>query len=432
MLGAQSGHISHFTPPTDGIGGQPSWAARHMRPSASLVLRSTLVLLSSLPLVQAWAGPGVGIGPAIMPPDAGARTHPVKGPALPADAAVAIELDGEVDQDGQQRSMASQGPGPVKIGYERAIAALDDPKALSQRQAWLGTRYGGVASAFAITSPGARALRLGMWVQAMPDRARLRFFAPGAQEVIEITGAEVNASLRRNLQAGDSGMEAETFWSPLIEGETITLEVELPPDIAPNSLVIAVPRLSHIYELPYGPQGGVIHDGVEKAAASCHKDVMCYPDWDPQSKATARMLYTKNGGTYFCTGTLLNDSDAATYIPYFLTANHCISTQSVASSLMTYWFWRSTYCNSGAPGSFQSLSGGADLLYVAAKTDTTFLRLSQTPPSGAIFAGWRASLPAQGQNLTGVHHPQGDLQKISLGASSGFWHCLDGSAGSIY
>ena len=391
-----------------------------------------LILMCCLFLSQAMAGAAAGVGPAEMPPDIASPKNALsQGPSLPAGAAVAIVLDASDDPMIGQRAMAAANPGPWQIGFERSIPALSDPKALSKRQVWQLTKQGGPAYAFAITSPGAKAVRLGIWVLAMPDRARLRFYSPSDNKIIEIAGSEVNANLRRNLKAGETGMEAETFWSPLIAGETLTLEVELPPEVDPKSLVIALPRISHIFELPYGTQADDPVTGDVKAAAYCHKDVMCYPDWDLQSRATARMLYTSGGKSYLCSGTLLNDLDPTTYTPYFLTAHHCISTQSAASSLETFWFWRSTYCDSGVPGSFQALSGGADLLYAAAKTDTSFLLLSQAPPPAAIFSGWQSILPAQGRALTGIHHPAGDLQKFSLGNLGGYWRCVAGTDGKF-
>jgi rubredoxin len=283
-----------------------------------------------------------------------------------------------------------------------------------------------------MTSPGAQALRLGLRVLAMPDGATLRFYAPGVELVQEIAGAEVKASLGRNFDAGEVGEEAETFWSPVIEGDAVTLEIALPASVEPDELEIALPRLSHLFQLPYG---GTANEGMgipEKAAASCHNDVMCYSAWDAPSRATARMIYTEAGSSYLCTGTLLNDTDTSTLIPYFLTGNHCISSQIAASSLQTYWFWRSTYCNSGVGGSYQTRTGGADLLYASATTDTSFLRLRDTPPGGSVFSGWSVTLPAKGTALTGVHHPAGDLQKISLGALSDYWHCWDGTAGAFF
>ena len=95
-----------------------------------------------------------------------------------------------------------------------------------------------------------------------------------------------------------------------------------------------------------------------------------------------------DGYSYLCTGTLLNDM-ASSGTPYFLSAQHCISQQTVASTLQTYWFYRSTSCNSSVLNAGNvTLTGGATLLYSSVNTDTSFMRLSNTPPAGATYRTW--------------------------------------------
>ena len=88
-------------------------------------------------------------------------------------------------------------------------------------------------------------------------------------------------------------------------------------------------------------------------------------------------------------GTLLDDADPATQIPYFLTAHHCVPDQARASSLETYWLYRSLACG-GSVADAQAVTGGAVLLYTARPTDTSFLRLRRAPPAGVVFANWQA------------------------------------------
>ena len=389
----------------------------------------TLVLVVMPALAQTL--PVDGVGHAEMP--VSKALPPVFTPrALPDWASVAVELDAVDILESRLLEDQDSTPGPLRIGFNRDIPELHDPDELWSRQAWYWTSGGGLAFAFRMTSPGALALRLGVRVLAMPDGTTLRFHAPGVEQVQKISGAEVKASLRRNFDAGEVGEEAETFWSPVIEGEAVTLEIELPASIDPDEVDIALPRLSHLFQLPYSDRTNEQTGIAEKAAAACNQDVMCDSAWDAKSRATARMLYTKSGSSYFCTGTLLNDTDTSTFIPYFLAANHCVSTQTAASSLQTYWFWRSTYCNSGVLGSYQARTGGADLLYASATTDTSFMRLKDVPPGGSVFSGWSATVPAPGAGLMGVHHPAGDLQKISRGSLGSYWNCVDRDGGFFY
>jgi hypothetical protein len=135
------------------------------------------------------------------------------------------------------------------------------------------------------------------------------------------------------------------------------------------------------------------------------------------------MLYTRSDGTSgACTGTLLKDADPTTRIPYFLTAHHCVPDQIRASTIETYWFYRSGTCG-GALDEVQAVTGGADLLYAEKNVDTVLLRLRQQPPAGAAFAAWSASLPAEGTAVTGVLHPLGEAQTIAFGEVTQYLNC---------
>ncbi len=214
------------------------------------MIRLMTLVLAALPAL-AQALPVDGVGPANMP--ASLASPPVLLPrALPDWAPVAIALDAVDVLESRGLEDEDSIPGPLRIGFERTIPELQDPADLWTRQAWHWTGDGGLAFAFRMTSPGALALRLGVRVLAMPDGATLRFHAPGVDQVQEITGGEVKASLRANIDAGEVGEEAETFWSPVIEGEAVTLEIELPASADPDELEIALPRLSHLFQLPYG------------------------------------------------------------------------------------------------------------------------------------------------------------------------------------
>jgi len=166
-------------------------------------------------------------------------------------------------------------------------------------------------------------------------------------------------------------------------------------------------------------------------SGSCNIDAACDASWKNRSNAVAKMIYTSGAYSYLCSGTLLNDATSSR-TPYFLTANHCISSQSVASTLNTYWFYRSSSCNSGQLSPvYQALSTGATLLYHGSDTDSSFLRLNSTPPGGVTYSGWTTVAPTKTIAATGLHHPKGDLLKISYGSITDFLNCttpnLDGS-----
>ena len=82
-----------------------------------------------------------------------------------------------------------------------------------------------------------------------------------------------------------------------------------------------------------------------------------------------------DGGSYVCSGTLLNDSEADTFIPYFLTANHCVSTGTVARTVEARWFWQRASCGNASIDSRHTTTfGGTDLLETSVAQDSTLLQ----------------------------------------------------------
>lgn len=295
---------------------------------------------------------------------------------------------------------------PQQVGFAREVAALGDAAATAAQLDWHALASGARVAALSVTSPGAVELRLGLRVEALPAGATLRFYAPGAPAVYEATP--------------DTIALATTWWSPLVEGDTIAMEVEIPAGADPSSVRVASPVASHLVT------GAARNFALPKAASTCTLDASCYQDtWGAQSAATARVVFTRNGQSFVCTGTLLADEDPGSSIPYFITANHCIPSLADASSMVTYWFLRSVACGSFDPGPYRSLQGGATLLYASPDTDTSFMRLNTAPPAGAAYAGWfvDGAPPAQGSAITGIHHAKGDLQKISFGTLTGYSTC---------
>ncbi len=314
---------------------------------------------------------------------------------------------------------------PHKIGSGRDVSQLGSTADTASSLHWQSTPQGGKIAAISITSPQATGIRLGILVRRLPAEAILRFYSQGAEVAYEISGKEIMASLQRNLDAGDNSDAARTYWSPHVEGEETTLEIELPLGISPDTLEIAIPSISHFFFSPLldTPRESVTKIGQAEKATSCEIDVSCYSGWSPESNATAKMSFVNSGSSYVCSGTLLNDT-ASSKTPYFLSANHCISNQTVASTLQTYWFYHSTACNNDTlnPG-YQTRTGGATLLYASTLSDASFMQLGSPPPAGAMYAGWSPNAPELGASVTAIHHPGGSLQKISFGSFQSFQDC---------
>jgi len=385
---------------------------------AAQVLACLLLAAAAAARADAWSVPHVA--PLTQPAAVVAET--ARGAAMPHRSPmspgrrIALASAGLTKDDGGSRKAGV----PYQIGFSREVEALRSIEGLRAHLDWREAD-GGSRAALSITAAGAAGLRLGMLVRHLPERALIRLYAPGAELAHVFSGEQVNAILKLNTDAGESGEAASTFWFPVVEGEEAVFEVFLPAGLSADALQVSIPRISHLYELPTGPQAPA---GEIEKAGSCNLDATCYSDWLSVSNATARMTFVgADGYSYLCSGTLLNDT-ASSRTPYFLSAYHCISVQSEASSLQTYWFYRSQACNGATtnPGA-RTLSGGAVLLYTAATTDTAFLKLNSPPPAGAVFAAWTSGTPVLASAATGLHHPGGELQKISFGTIDSFQDC---------
>lgn len=322
-------------------------------------------------------------------------------------------------------AMAQAFPGPRMVGEARAVPSAATVVQTQQQLQWTSTARGAQMAALSVSAKDALGLRLGVQVTALPETAVLRVYSqarPGT--VFQITGKDVLMHVLRNTQAAGDNAEARTWWTPDFGSEEVTLEIELPVGVPTQSVEIAVPMVSHIFAELEQVTGDALLSKINESAA-CNLDAVCDANYASQSNAVARMLFTSGGNTYACTGTLLNDAQSSG-TPYFLSANHCISSQTVASTLQTDWFYQSSGCNTRAlSGRVTKLYNGATLLHASSSTDVSLMRLNDAAPAGSYFAGWDASATAvaDGAAIVGLHHPAGDMLKISKGEMLGQTSC---------
>jgi hypothetical protein len=333
------------------------------------------------------------------------------------------------------QSEHDDGSGRYMISAPRDVLATSSSTKMQQHLNWRPLPHGGQSAAVSFSSVDAFGIRLGLLVRALPGSAQIRIYRQDKSETVyQISGQEILQRIQSNIDAGDTSDNARTWWSPDAGSHEVTLEIEIPPGTPSSAVNVAVPRLSHVFvplELPLESEKALQAKINESGA--CNLDATCYDAYANQRNGIARMIYIENGQGYTCTGSLINDK-ASSGTPYFLTANHCISTQTAASTLQTDWFYRSPSCDSRTLSSATSKRvGGADLRFTSSAMDTTLLVLRDTPPAGVYFAGWDASnaSAAVGTQVVGIHHPRGDLLKIALGSITGFTSCTTGANGVI-
>lgn len=315
---------------------------------------------------------------------------------------------------------------PVQIGFNRDVAQTATVSATQQVLKWQTTKAGGHIAAININSAGAKGIRIGLIVKQLPASATLRFYAKGATTAFEISGADVLATLEKNFSAGDKTVTGRTYTSPLIKSTDATVEIELSAGVDTAAVEVSMPSITHLFMTLQDAQtltSQATYSGGanDPASLSCQVDVTCTSPLPAASDAVAWLVYNKTDGAYMCSGTMLNDSlNSGT--PYLLTANHCISSQAEAATLYTEFKYRSLSCNNASTGEyFPTATTGATLLYTAYNTDSTLVSLYGTPSTTVLFAGWDATVaPTVSTAVHNIHHPQGDQQRLSRGAITGY------------
>lgn len=289
-----------------------------------------------------------------------------------------------------------------QIGFSRNVTGRPDHSPDASKLHWMPLPTGGQVASLSITSTAAAAVRIGLLVTRMPNATEIRF--AGSDNPSTVVGPILAGRIQLN----------QTYWSPALDGDTVTMEIFLPSGSSASDLDFKIVKISHLVSTPSNPRNINVS---EKGASYCEVDLACANPLTPELEATgssaAKMIFTKtDGNSYLCSGTLINN---VAKDPLFFSANHCISDQETASTLNTYWFYQSSSCGGGLK-QVVHLFNGATLLYHSTQDDFLLLKLNDSPPASANFAGWDAKVITP-QNVIGIHHPHGDIKKISSGAT---------------
>lgn len=193
------------------------------------------------------------------------------------------------------------------------------------------------------------------------------------------------------------------------QGELLTIEIKT-PIASLKELILHSDNVAYGYKEIYKS----IKVGGFGQSGSCNINVICPlgNGWEGERNSVSTIL-SADGGE-FCTGSLIMNT-CGRNTPYYLTANHCFEqgNSNVPGWRFAFQAWSTTCPNPGV-NTNGVMYNGATLRARNAPSDFCLVELNQTPPanSGLHYAGWnRSANPAQ--NATGIHHPSGDLMKIS-------------------
>ena len=247
----------------------------------------------------------------------------------------------------------------------------------------------------AIVSPGAKSIYAEFSEFELPEGGELSLYNPSLSHVI---GAFTS----------DNNKFSKTFSVLPIVGDTLVVEY-FQPNNKQGAPILVLGRIGHDFLGITSVLGGS-KDGNFGRSGNCNIDINCFDGnlWARDKRSVARIIANGN----LCTGSLVNNTKQDAQ-PLFYTANHCINSQEIADNMIAVFNYESPDCN-GLDGSVEQAISGGIMRATTAALDMALVELSETPlPSfQPYYAGWDR-LDAPSLQTIGIHHPQGDVKKIS-------------------
>ena len=297
---------------------------------------------------------------------------------------------------------------PYRFGYEHAVAV--DMTTAGTWSDQNGTRF----CHLAIECPGALAISLRFDSFKLPKGSQLFISSPDGREFLGSFDHRNNKSHGR-LACG------------LIQGERIIIEYSAPTTLAEQPALV-IGEIVHGYR-PFA-KSSFVQDALRGpfgSSGACEVNVNCPEgaDWQVEKRSVAIIT---QGGSGLCTGAMVNNT-ANDGTPYFLTANHCTQGSNTGNWVF-YFNHESAGCN-GSNGPTTDLISGADLVANNAGSDFALLLLNDTPPASynVQYAGWDATDDeAASTSAVCIHHPSGDIKKISFEDDAPYFSTGNGAA----
>ncbi len=266
---------------------------------------------------------------------------------------------------------------------------------------------GGFVWTTSVRAEEASGLRIKFTNVELPDGAALYIYSDAGEAHGPYTGRGPH----------DSG----EFWSHSVLGQDVWVQLHVDGEANLAKVAFDIARVSYLGNAVANEH--LIHwDDPAKADCSansyCVENAECWSSLDSilnsARRAVAKISFENDadGLSYNCSGGLLNDSDSSDRIAWFLTANHCINSESEADSLEAKFQYQSS-CGSCSGSAIDTVLG-ADHWASGSNGDFSLLELSELP-SGWALQGWTTAkvLDDDGDQLYRISHPKGQPQAFS-------------------
>jgi len=276
---------------------------------------------------------------------------------------------------------------------------------------WIDLGEQGRLWQLSIASKGAKSINLAYDDFWLPPGATFYLYSADRKKMLGGFTERNNKGLREDFTKFSTG---------LIYSERIFLEYYEPKEVIGLGQ-ISIAKVIHGYRKI---QSNKTDEGLGLSDA-CQMNINCEEgaEWQLEKKGVARVLVGEDLNRW-CSGALLNTSDND-LVPYFLTANHCLDGWAVAEALDAIdnpdasdwhfnWHYESPNCEDIIDDTLSVSTTGAVLVANRPNTDFALFRLIEDPRECDItYLGWTTNT-TRSKNTTAIHHPRGDLKKISF------------------
>ncbi len=312
-----------------------------------------------------------------------------QGPWLPVPPVVVMPTVDAALLIAEDEARYAQGEkGPYRFGFNHATDLGMDNSGV-----WHTLRNGDRVWRLAIECPGAFSINFRFSEYVVPEGGRVF--------VYNLEGIKLGAF------TAESNPGHTTLGVSQLPGDRIIVEYFEPAEVAGTGR-LRIDQVTHAYRDVFALAKDFGSSGA------CNINVIC-PEGDNWRDQIRSVAIITTGGNGFCTGTLMNNC-ALDSTPYFLTANHCLGAD-VADWVFRF-NWDSPACDPTENAPIDQTVSGCELLVSNPGSDMAFLRMNSIPPAeyNVFYSGWDHSGTTP-DSVAGIHHPAGDIKKISLSAS---------------
>jgi lysyl endopeptidase len=207
------------------------------------------------------------------------------------------------------------------------------------------------------------------------------------------------------------------FLVGVVPGETAWLEYREPAAVRGQSK-IHINRVDYAYDrnaMVDAQVAGITGFGT---AEPCHLNINCPQGatWQTEKRGINRILMVFSNGLGWCSGTTIANT-SGTPEPYVLSANHCqLIGENPDFDLWRFDFgYESADCNNPTTEPIEKSVLGCERVAFRNETDFMLLRMTALPTNfNVYFNGWNRNASPGLTGSTFIHHPVGDLKKISV------------------